>query len=136
MVPQILGSVLHVKIRFILGRKSRDIISFSNELLSEASAHRDIIFVDTPDGDYGSSLSRKTFGLIAWSVLDEARLFKTDDDSYIDISGLLQTLSQFRNDDMHYGGMIFSRSHVRRTGRWSVSYNTFPDEYHPPSATP
>jgi hypothetical protein len=130
-----------VTVRFIVGLQKYAVVKnettpprphYPFSLLAEAKQHGDMILMDALDGHYKTSLPRKTFGLLAWAAAANVQLFKTDDDTYVNLTKLTITLAQFRRLD--YAGAVAYHAKVNRKGRFAVSPLALPLEFYPPYA--
>lgn len=144
-------------VRFIVGRTTS---GYHPALLREAAMHRDIILIDSSDGDYETGLPAKTFGLMAWFQAESEKralgngcttphFFKTDDDAYVSVRNLLTTIDQYSfrpkrlrsacsvsaMTSLHYGGSIHRKAVARRTGKWAVSREVYERDVYPDYAS-
>lgn len=138
-IIETLSPHMHVEFRFILGlpsRSERNRFCTSRSVREEASTFGDLLIMENVPESY-QVLTRKSMAMIKWASdnLDPDFIFKTDDDSYVDLTRLVETFLQVESPDLplYFGGKIKSMSHSLSThfdaspeGRWYTKPENLP----------
>ena len=127
-----------VEFRFVLGQPStneRNSFCTAHSMQNEASTFGDILILEDVPESY-QVLTRKSMAMIKWASdqLDPDFIFKTDDDSFVDLTTLVETFLQVESPDIPlYFGNFKSKSlsfstHFDTTpeGRWYTKPENFP----------
>lgn len=122
--------------------KSRNVQSFflfglvhnktvSGTLISEQRKHNDILIGDFKDS-YENLTLKILFGLewVTKNCLTAEFVLKTDEDTFVLIPNLLWLLTREFSKDRIIGHVIQGGA-VKRTGRWKVDYQMYPQTYYP-----
>lgn len=94
-----------VVVRFLLALNESDLVPA--EMLIEAKQHGDMVFLDTHDA-YRNLVRKVTlfFGWVAAQCPRSARVFKTDDDSFVRIDRLLLLSRTLPITRLYYGSFL------------------------------
>ncbi|KAG5343217.1 B3GT1 galactosyltransferase, partial [Acromyrmex heyeri] len=118
-----------VKIAFLLGKSDND--TLNNLIVEESSQYNDIVqerFFDTYN-----NLTLKSVMMLKWvtSNCDQAKyLMKTDDDMFVNIPLLLQTLRSRTQTETLLGSLICSAKPILDPkNKWQVSFRLYTPKY-------
>jgi len=135
-VLQKVQSMAHVEWKFILGQhpqSERSAACLSSSLEAESLEFGDLAILDNLAENY-QILSRKTLAMFKWASehVDADFVFKTDDDSYLNLAGLVADLAQVEspNTPLYWG------HHQSLTPWLSADYNIAPKWYLKPEDLP
>ena len=118
-----------------LSPEQRD--EFARRIDEEVKQYNDLLVLDVEES-WRESLTYKSAALVQLAHRSGAKwLFKTDDDSYLNVPQLLDTLNEMDFKKPTYGGEIWWRSKVIRekAHKFYVSEEQWPEPYYPPYAS-
>eukprot|EP00468_Gymnochlora_sp_CCMP2014_P008462 CAMPEP_0167745412 /NCGR_PEP_ID=MMETSP0110_2-20121227/3137_1 /TAXON_ID=629695 /ORGANISM="Gymnochlora sp., Strain CCMP2014" /LENGTH=483 /DNA_ID=CAMNT_0007630051 /DNA_START=264 /DNA_END=1715 /DNA_ORIENTATION=- len=115
-------------VRFFVGRTGVEMID--KEVDEEASKTGDIVILEDLEEDY-YKIAHKTKAMVHLAVEIGAKfLFKTDDDSYIDVQ-LASEVIEGKGKDSVIGTITYN-SAPNRAGKWAMPKDEYPNSRYPP----
>ncbi|XP_050520863.1 beta-1,3-galactosyltransferase 6-like isoform X2 [Daktulosphaira vitifoliae] len=118
----------NIRVLFILSKNQHN-ISLKNMLENEKSIYNDILEVNVPE-TYNSLSIKLLEALKHIDNLDFQYLLKCDDDSFVDLTGIVQELNKLPKKKL-YWGYFNGIANVKKSGKWKESEWILCDKYLP-----
>lgn len=132
----------NIIIVFMLGISGNNYEYIQNEIEKESEEYDDLVQANFVDSYH--NLTYKHLSALRWTVQycpDAQFIFKIDDDAYLNIFSVIESLFNYYHQQNQYSSIIpqnllacslFPKNtKPKRSGKWSLSYKVYPHEYFP-----